>query len=273
MRLRQAAWILGLILGAPLSAQDTGGPAASSPMDGGACGGAEGDSADALWGAAERLEHLRTRTAFSVDRGELEIDLVLSHLDEPESPVTEVRGEVTFGALERFQIEVELARRRRHGTDVGSDENRLELESKWTLSQTRQQALAVAAELELVVPGGAVHGTASSWGAGLFLVASRPWFRLHARGHVEIGVETEAVREFETLVLNAAVERPIRGKLVAQVGWNSSFDGRGARGALVPGLEWRARAAEGPTAAVGFPIGLTRGAERWGLILHVEVEL
>jgi len=222
----------------------------------------------------EGLEQLGMNTAYTVDAGEVEVDLVLAHGASRDARWNEVRGEVTYGVSQAGQVELGVATRRSaHGSE-SVREDLLELEGKWTIHDASPALLAASLGVEVTPRRGPAAANGSGWGIEASLVATRPWPAARIRGHVEVGIALEGLEEIEAAWLNVAVERPIHPALILAISGRGRV-GTPAAATVVPGLAWRpgGRRAEGVVVAVGIPLGLTAAAEGWGVTFHLEIEL
>lgn len=204
-------------------------------------------------------------TGYVLPRGEVEVDLVASRLSLRNGALSEVRLEVTYGLTSRVQVEGELLLERRSSGDGDDTRRRVEITGKWSVHSGSVAVVAASGGLEL----------GSTWGTELAVSASGPWASAHARLHLELALETEVLEEVEAVLINAALERVVGHGFLVEVAWNGRFDDLGLTGAAVPAIEWRVPGADGkgPAVAVGLPIGVSSRAERWGLVLHIELEL
>ncbi len=99
----------------------------------------------------EEIEQLRTKTAYVLDMGELEFDLVVSFLRFDDRDETETILEIEYGLTGRLLIELEIPYlvvdpspgSREHG--IGD----LELEAKYAIGEFYALCLALGAEISI----------------------------------------------------------------------------------------------------------------------------
>ena len=232
-------------------------------------------SQEESWPHPEEIEQIRTKTAYVLDQGEVEVDLVGSFLrfDEGGRKVDESRlmVEVEVGVTDWLMAEIEVPYlffnpRNGPGERGWGD---IELELKAGLPG-HWNGFKLAVGLEVSLPTGDEDKGLGSpeTEVGFFIAVSRRFGRLatHLQAAVEAakgvraGYEVRFAldaspwgREFSLLLaLNGEIER-----------------GEGAGWSLVPGFEVRLDEFQ---FGVGFPIGLTEEAEQWGVIVDVEFE-
>lgn len=225
----------------------------------------------------EEIEQVRTKTAYVLDVGEVEVDLVGSYLhfdeDGVERDETRLFVEVEIGVTDWLMAEIEIpylflnpdrGRGERGWGDV-------ELELKAGVPGDWQGIeLGVGIEVSLLT-GDADEGLGSpETELGVFAAASRRFDAVAV--HVQAGVEVaeEARPEYE---LNVAVDATPWGRPVSLLlALNGEIEPGEAPGwSLVPGFEVRFEEPDLQFGA-GFPVGLTEEAEEWGVIVDVEVE-
>lgn len=225
----------------------------------------------------EEIEQIRTKTAYVLDQGEVEVDVVLSFLrfdeDGRRLDVTRLLVETEFGITDWLMGEIEvpvlfLNPGRGRGERGWGD---LELELKAAIPGSRQGIeLAVGVEVSILT-GDEDRGLGSpNPELGFFAAASRRFGAVVA--HLQAGVEVADDVRPEYL-LNAALDAMPWGRGVSLLlALNGEIErGEGPAWRLVPGFEVRLEEPD-LQVGVGFSIGLTREAEAWGVLVDVEIE-
>ncbi len=227
----------------------------------------------------EEIEHLRVLTAYTLDGGEVEVNLVAEFLrfkgNNPASRDAVARVEVEFGVTDRLMVEFEysyLFLRPEEGRSVNRPGG-VELEVKGLFYDSG--VLACAA--------GLAAGTAVEWEAEeeeferspsieAFLPVSWapfPWMRCHVAAGME-GVRHKAPERF----VQAGVEILTWGEAVVfQMGFTSEAEGGEAPVTSAgPGFLLRLEEPE-IRFGMGFPVGLSDAAPEWAILLNLEIEL
>ncbi len=227
------------------------------------------------WPHPEEIEQVRTRTAYVLDQGEVEVDFVGSYLsfDERGRKFEESRliVEIEVGVTDWLMAEIEVPYLF-FNPQTGPGERGwgdLELELKAGIpGHWNGFKLAVGLEVSLLT-GDEDKGLGSpETELGFFAAVSRRfgWLAAHLQAAVEAAEDVRAEyevrfaldaspwgRDFSLLLaLNGEIER-----------------GEAAGWSLVPGFEVRL---DDFQFGFGFPIGLTEEAEKWGVIVDVELE-
>lgn len=223
----------------------------------------------------EEIEQVRTRTAYVLEAGEVEVDAVLWFLrfseDGRRLDESRLLVEVEVGVTDWLMAEIEVPYvflNPRHGPG----------ERGWG---------DVELELKAAIPG---RFLGIEWGAGadvsfltgdedrglggettelgFFAAASRSFdgWAVHVQGGAEV-----ARGERPEYVFNVAVDaHPWGREFSLLLALNGEIEPGEAPGwALVPGFEVRFEEFQ---FGAGFPIGLTEEAAAWGVLVDVEVE-
>lgn len=229
------------------------------------------------WPRPEEIEQIRTKTAYVLDQGEVEIDVVGSFLrfeeDDVEFDESRLFVEVEVGVTDWLMAEIEIPylffnpERGRGERGVGDIELELKagIPGSWNGIE-----LGVGLEVSLLTGDEDEGLGAQETELGLFAAASRRsgMFAVHAQVGVEVA--EEARPEYE---VNLALDvNPWGRPLSLLLALNGEIEpGEGPGWAVVPGFEARLEEPDLQFGA-GFPIGLTEEAEEWGVIVDVEVE-
>jgi hypothetical protein len=232
-------------------------------------------SQEESWPHPEEIEQIRTRTAYVLDQGEVEVDVVGSFLrfDEGGRKVDESRlmAEVEVGVLDWLMAEIEVPylffNPGKGPGERGWGDVELELKAgipgHWNGFQ-----LAVGLEVSLLT-GDEDKGLGSPEPElGFFVAVSRRFGVLAA--HLQAAVEAAEDVRAEYEVRFALDASPWGREFSLLLALNGEIErGEGAGWSLVPGFEVRLDEVQ---FGFGFPIGLTEEAEQWGVIVDVEVE-
>jgi hypothetical protein len=215
----------------------------------------------------EEIEQLRTKTAYALDAGEFEIDVVGSFLRFEDGDRGRVFVEAEFGITDWLLVGLEAPYLLLDG-EHGIGDVELELKAAPRLEEW-PFAFAVGIEVSLLT-GNEEEGLGSPEAEfGVFLTVSREFGRLHAHLHLFLEVARGAHPEQG---LNLALDaRPWGDVFSLLLALNVEFEESEAEASLVPGVEVRLEEPE-LQVGVGFPVGLTDDAEEWGVIVDVEVE-
>lgn len=219
----------------------------------------------------EEIEQIRVKTAYVLEAGEVEVDVVGSFLRFEEGDETKVLIEVEAGVTEWLLAEIEIPY-----LFLNPDEGRgergvgdVELELKAKIPGA-WNGVELAIGVEASFPSGDEDeglGAPDSV-IGAFAAFSRR-FELFLL-HLELGAEAaEEIRaEYE---LAAAVDvRPWGRVFSFLLAVNGEIErGEGPGWTLVPGFEIRFDEIQG---GVGIPLGLSEEAEDWGVLVDVEFE-
>lgn len=224
---------------------------------------------------AEELEQLRINTAYVLEAGEFEIDIVPSYFDYGDARHHGVEAEFEYGLSERMMVELEVPYHwvSLDGPDQDLDgRGNVEVAAKWLLLERGGFAIGFNAGVQL--PASIDHpGVADEqWGTEVTLPMSFHFPDRYLRLHIEPGVEWQEHDGFEAQLLNIALEqRPNGGNLALQLGSNIVREAGDVEAYLVPSFE---------VAATPFPFqfglavatGLTSRSARWGVLLDFEFE-
>ncbi|HEX7897820.1 MAG TPA: hypothetical protein VF950_08675 [Planctomycetota bacterium] len=223
----------------------------------------------------EEIEQVRTKTAYVLDAGEIEVDLVGSFLRFDEDGRRHDRSrlllEIEAGLTDWLLAEIEapyLFENPESGPgEHGIGDLELELKARIPGDVLGVEA-AVGIEVSLLT-GDADEGLgAPETELGAFVGLSRRFDVLLV--HLQLGVEGAEERRPEYEV-NAAVDfRPWGRPFSFLLALNGEIEpGEGPGWSVVPGFEARFDEIQ---AGAGFPLGLSEEAEAWGVIVDVEFE-
>jgi hypothetical protein len=224
---------------------------------------------------AEELEQLRINTAYIIEAGEFEIDVVPSYFDYGDWRQQSVEIELEYALSERMMIEVEIPYHWLGFDGPAPDVNgtgNIEVAAKWLLTERGGFAMAFNAGVKLPASDARPQIADDSWGTELTLPMSLYFPERHVRLHIEPGVEWQEHEGFEEQLLNVAVEhRPNGGNLALQLGSNFVRESGEVEGYLVPAFEISA-----PDTAFQFGLavaaGVTSESANWGVLLDFEIE-
>jgi hypothetical protein len=222
--------------------------------------------------APEEIEQLRTQTAYVLDAGEIESDLVVSYLESSDLSLTRIDLEIEFGVTDSLMLEIEvpyLFRDPHPGrrTDGFGD---LDLEGKYLLYS--RLPFTVGAGIEIGLPSGDEDKGLGDGEVeyGFFAACSVEFGLLSA--HVEMAAETDwdETAEYE---VNVALDfRPWGREFSFHVGMNSEFSREALPyWAILTGIEARPQAWE-VQAGVAALFGLGEHAGEWGILFDAEIE-
>lgn len=221
--------------------------------------------------AQEEIEQIRTKTAYVLDRGEVELDLVGSFLRFEDVDESRLLLEIEAGVTDWLMAEIEVPYlfvnpgRGRGERGIGDVE--LELKAK-VPGDWNGVELGAGVEVSLLT-GDAEEGLgAPETELGFFVAVSRRFELFNV--HLQLGAEAaEEVRaEYEVA---AAIDLRPWGRLFSLLlAVNGEIErGEGPAWTLVPGFEVRLDEVQ---AGVGVPIGLSEEAEDRGVLVDVEFE-
>lgn len=229
------------------------------------------------WPRPEEIEQIRTKTAYVLDEGEVEFDLVGSYLrfeeDDFEFEETRLFVEIEVGVTDWLMAEIEVPylffNPEQGRGERGWGDMELELKAgvpgAWNGIE-----LGVGMEVSLLT-GDEDEGLGNpETELGLFAAASRRFGMGAAHLQLAVEVAEEARPEYG---INAAVDvNPWGRGLSLLLAFNGEIEPGEAPGwSIVPGFEVRLEEPDLQFGA-GFPIGLTDEAEEWGVIVDIEVE-
>lgn len=219
----------------------------------------------------EEIEQIRVKTAYVLDPGEVELDVVGSFLRFEEGEETELLLEVEAGVTDWLLAEIEIPY-----LFLNPEEGRGE-----------RGIGDVELELKAKIPG-AWNGIELALGVEVSFLSGDEDEGLGAPD-TEIGAFAALSRRFEVFLLHlelgAEAAEEVRAEYKAAAGvdvrpWGRPFsfllalNGEIERGespawAIVPGFEIRFDEIQG---GVGIPLGLSEEAEDWGVLVDVELE-
>jgi hypothetical protein len=220
------------------------------------------------------IEQLRTNTAYVVEEGEVEIDLVPSYFDHVDFDEYGVEAELEFGVSERVMLELEVPYRKVHYRSARDSDGlgNVEVAAKYLF--TDQGHFAAAINLGIAVPAGDQRqGIASDlWAVELSVPVSFRFPNVHGSLHLELGTEWEEHEGFEETFANVACEyRTSRGGVAWQLGGNFAYEEDELEAYVIPAFE--VAASELPFQfGLGIPVGLGSNAADWGILVDLEVE-
>jgi hypothetical protein len=225
----------------------------------------------AMLAAQEEIEQVRVKTAYTLDQGEVEVDLVGSFLRFEDGDLSRFLVEIEAGVTDWLLLEIEVPylwlnpERGRGERGVGD----VELELKGRIpGDWNGIELGIGVEVSLLT-GDADEGLGSrETELGAFAAASRrfEFFNVHLQAGVEVAKEVRPA-----YALAAALDvRPWGDAFSFLLAVNGEIErGEGPAWSLVPGFEVRLDEVQ---AGLGFPVGLSEEAEDWGVIMDVEIE-
>lgn len=229
------------------------------------------------WPHPEEIEQIRTKTAYVLDQGEIEVDLVSSFLhfeeDGLELDETKLFVEVEFGVTDWLMAEIEIPylflNPERGKGERGWGDIELELKAGIPGDWNGIEA-AVGVEVSLLTGDEDEGLGGAETELGLFAAVSRRFDWIAAHLQVALEVAEEARPEYE---INFAIDASPWGReLSLLLAFNGEIEpGEGPGWSVVPGFEVRFDEPDLQIGA-GFPIGLSDEAEEWGVIVDVEVE-
>ncbi len=223
----------------------------------------------------EEIEQVRTRTAYVLDAGEIEVDLVGSFLRFDEDGrrhdrsrlLVELEAGLTDWLLAEIEVPYLFENPESGPGEHGLGDLELELKAKIPGDVHGVEA-AVGFEVSLL-SGDADEGLgAPETEVGGFLAFSRRFDGFLV--HLQVGVEGAEERRPEYEVNMAVDLRPWGRPFSFLLALNGEIEpGESPGWALVPGFEARFDEVQ---AGAGFPVGLSEEAEAWGVIVDVEFE-
>ncbi|WP_331070084.1 hypothetical protein [Steroidobacter sp.] len=232
-----------------------------------------GAAAGAETPRAEELEQLRINTAYIIEAGEFEIDIVPFYFDYDDGEHLGVEAEFEYAISERFMVEIEIPYHRVSTDDGHLDgTGNVEVAGKWLL--TEQGGFAMAFNLGVELPASdEIPGVAEdAWGVEVTTPISLHFPDRYMRVHIEPGVQWQEHEGFEEQLLNLAVEhRPGGGNIALQLGSNIVREEGEVEAYLVPSFEVSATTVPFQF-GMAVAAGLTSESADWGLLLDFEVE-
>jgi hypothetical protein len=222
---------------------------------------------------AEELEQLRINTAYIIEAGEFEIDVVPFYFDRDDGYHRGVEAEFEYALSERFMMELEVSYHS-VSTDDGQRDGvgNVEVAGKWLLSERGGFAMSLNLGVELPAGHEIPQGAEDAWGAELTLPVSLHFPARYTRLHIEPGVQWQEHEGFEQQLLNVAVEhRPGGGNIALQLGSNIVREHGDVEAYLVPAFEI---SSSGTPLQFGMAVaaGLTSESAHWGVLLDFEIE-
>ena len=222
---------------------------------------------------AEELEQLRINTAYIIEAGEFEIDIVPFYFDHDDREHSGVEAEFEYAVSERFMVELEVPYHR-VTTDEGDFDGtgNVEVAGKWLLRERGGFAMAFNVGVELPASDALPEVAEDEWGVEVTAPISLHFPDRYIRVHIEPGVEWQEHEGFEEQLLNLAVEhRPRGGNIALQLGSNIVRDEDDVEAYLLPSFE-----VSGDTMPFQFGMavaaGLTSESANWGVLFDFEFE-
>lgn len=224
---------------------------------------------------AEELEQLRINTAYIIEPGEFEIDIVPFYFDYGGARHHGVEAELEYALSERLMLEVEVPYHWVSFDGAGGDldgAGNVELAAKWLLTERGSFAMGFNVGVELPASDERPRIAEDRWGVELTAPVSFHFPDRYLRLHIEPGVEWQEYEGFEEQLLNIALEhRPQGGNFALQLGSNFVREAGDVEAYLVPAFE--VASATGPFQfGMGIAAGLTSESANWGVLFDLEVE-
>lgn len=222
---------------------------------------------------AEELEQLRINTAYIIEAGEFELDIVPFYFDYGDREHSGVEAEFEYAISERFMVEIEVPY---HwvSTDEGNldGSGNVEVAGKWLMREHGGFAMSLNMGVELPASDELPDIAEDAWGAEVTLPISLHFPDRYIRVHIEPGVEWQEHEGFEEQLLNLAIEhRPGGGSLALQLGSNIVREEDDVEAYLVPSFEISANTMPFQF-GMAVAAGLTSESANWGVLLDFEVE-
>ena len=222
----------------------------------------------------EEIEQLRTNTAYVVETGEVEIDLVPSYFDYGARREYGAEVELEFGVSERFMLELEVPWRKVDFRSAGDRDGLGNVEVAGKFTFTDRDNFAAAINLGIEVPAGHERQDIASdlWAVELSVPVSLQFPSIHSSVHLELGTEWEEHEGFEEAFINVAFEyRTSPSKVAWQLGGNFAHEEDELEAYVIPAFEV-AVATLPLQFGIGIPVGLGSNAADWGVLIDLEVE-
>lgn len=222
---------------------------------------------------AEELEQLRINTAYIIEAGEFEIDIVPFYFDYDDRLHRGVEAEFEYAISERFMVEIEVPYHWVSGDGGRLDgTGNVEVAGKWLLTERGGFAMSFNLGVALPASDEIPDVAEDAWGVEMTVPISLHFPDRYIRVHIEPGVEWQEHEGLEEQLLNVAVEhRPGGGNIALQLGSNLRRESGDLEAYLVPSLE-----VNSPTSTFQFGMavatGLTSESANWGVLLDFEVE-
>lgn len=224
---------------------------------------------------AEELEQLRINTAYPIEAGEFEIDIVPFYFDHDDAGRHGVEAEFEYAVSERLMVEVEVPYHWVSIDGTGQDldgAGNVEVAGKWLLTERGDFAMSVNLGVELPASDDRLGVADESWGAELTAPLSFHFPERYMTLHIEPGIEWQEHEGFEEQLLNVALEhRPNGGNFALQLGSNFVREEDDVEAYLVPAFEVAATTVPFQF-GMGLATGLTAESADWGVLLDFEVE-
>lgn len=222
---------------------------------------------------AEELEQLRINTAYIIEAGEFEIDIVPFYFDYDDGDHRGVEAEFEYAISERFMVEIEVPYHRVSTEDGDfSGTGNVEIAGKWLLTEEGGFAMSFNMGVELPASDELPEVAEDAWGVEVTTPISLHFPDRYIRVHIEPGVGWQEHEGFEEQLLNLAIEhRPGGGSLALQLGSNIVREDDDVEAYLVPAFEISAN--EMPVQfGMALAAGLTSESANWGVLLDFEFE-
>lgn len=224
---------------------------------------------------AEELEQLRINTAYLIEPGEFEMDIVPSYFDYDDARHHGVEAEFEYAVSERLMVELEVPY---HWVSFEDNDQSLdgtgnvEVAAKWLLTERGNFAMSFNAGVKLPAGSDRLEVADDLWGVELTVPVSFHFPDRYMRLHIEPGVEWQEQEGFEEQLLNIALEhRPRGGNLALQLGSNIVHENGDVEAYLVPSFELAATTVPFQF-GMAVAAGLTPESANWGVLFDLEVE-
>ena len=234
-----------------------------------------GTSVTAQTHRAEELEQLRINTAYLIEAGEFEIDIVPSFFDYGDERQHSVEAEFEYAISEGLMVELEVPYHWVSLDGAAGDRDgagNVEIAAKWSLTERGNFAMAFNAGVALPASDDELAVAEDLWGVELTAPVSFHFPDRYMTLHIEPGVEWHEHEGFEEQLLNVALEhRPQGGAFALQLGSNFVREEGEVEAYLVPAFEVAATSVPFQF-GLGVAAGLTSESANWGVLLDFEVE-
>lgn len=220
----------------------------------------------------EEIEHLRTKTAYLLQPGKTEVNLILSHLDDDDFDRQAARFDVDFTPLPTGMFELDFAYANLDAeTNEDDGENLDDTRFSFKFETPLESPVRLASGAGIILPTGnrSAGIGEEEWGIFLYQTASSGAAGFDVHG--ELGLDLQMDRH-PVLRCNVAMEREIDFRIRAGAAINLRIQsGARTEAAIVPGVSY-----ESPeiipqaivTLGVGLPIGLTDATPDWGILIN-----
>ncbi len=224
----------------------------------------------------ESFEHLGTKTAYTLDPSEVEMNIVVitvnSKTDNSKTDNLTTIAELEYGLTKNIMIELELpyVSMEQQGMVKQSGLANVEIELKYQYASSQQSAYAFGFGIEL--PNDSDVGS-DLWAAEITWIASFQYDGFAT--HTELGFEWEETEGIEEFFANLTVAfYPEIDDISYQLAAKLAVEEGETNVALVPGLKWELEPSfmDEFSIAIGLPLGLVGDVADWGIIINFEIE-